>query len=629
MDCPDACSLVISSDEYGIIGLRGNPDHPVTGGFTCAKIKKHIKRLQSSDRILRPMRRDGNYWKPIGWDEALELCADKIQQLREEPKAILHIHGSGAKGVLKEAVTLFFNQLGTSRIWGSLCDAAGFMAYIRDFGSRKNNDIKDLLNATSIINWGKDLSRSSIHTSAIIRQARKNGTQVVTISPGGDGNHSFSDAHIRIRPGTDRFLAAAVMRLFAEGNLISPKILNCTKNPDKFISLILSYPLEDLLSACDVSAEEVERLYQIYASDKPAATLVGGGLQRYRYGGENVRFINAVALISGNIGVSGGGSYFQMHSYRNLNLNWIEHNKRAPRRSFPISTIGKDILAAKDPPVKMIWVNCMNVVNQAPNSQQIIRAFERVDFKVVVDAFWNDTARQADLVLPAKLMLEQEDIIGSFLHEYVQYVAPVMQAPEEAREDYWILSEIGKRLQPPVMLPEKESCFRAALDSSYLDISPEKLRQIKCVRPDRPVVAYANLQFDHHDKKYRFPLVLHEEPPPPADYPLRLLTLVRRKFQHSQISPEQQNQPPDVWIAPECPVLKNLELQKDVYLVSPLGRLKVSVHTLPGLYPQVVLYRRGDWINQGGGANQLIDASLTDIGSGAAFYSQYVRIENE
>ncbi|UCG07886.1 MAG: molybdopterin-dependent oxidoreductase [Desulfobacterales bacterium] len=502
------------------------------------------------------------------------------------------------------------------------------MAYIRDFGSRRNHDINDLLNAAGIVNWGKDLSRSSIHTAAIIRQARKRGARVLTISPGGDDHHSFSDEHLRIRPGTDRHLAAAVIRLFAEKNLISPEILAHTKNADKFISLILSQSLEDLLATCEISVEKAKRVFEIYASHKPVATVVGGGLQRYRYGGENVRFINALALLSGNIGITGGGSYFQMHSYRNLNLNLIEHHRRKPRRSFPIPTIGKDLLAAKDPVVKIIWVNCMNVVNQAPDSRNIMRAFEGVDFKVVVDAFWNDTARQADLVLPAKLMLEQEDIIGSFLHEYVQFVTPVMEAPGSARDDYWILAEIGKRLDPPIVMPDKETCFRAVLDSSYLDTSLEKLHAQGCVRSNRPPVAYENLRFDHRDRKYRFPLVLHAEPLPPPEFPLRLLTLVRRKAQHSQILPEQQKQPPHVWVSPDCPALARLDLKKEIYLVSPRGQLKVSVHALPGLYPGAVLYRRGDWIHQGGGVNQLIDATLTDMGSGAAFYSQYVRLEN-
>jgi anaerobic selenocysteine-containing dehydrogenase len=558
-------------------------------------------------------------WKTITWDEALDLCASKIQALRSRPTTILHIHNEGAKGVLKEATTLLFSRLGTSRVRGSLCDAAGYMAGVHDFGSRENHDINDLMNASRIVNWGKDLSRSSVHTAALVKKARKNRTRVLTISPGGDGNNAYSDVHIRIRPGTDRFLAAAVLRLLIEKDLIDQNALSRTRAPDA---------MNDLLDACDVSEADFQRVYECYAQKEPVATLISAGLQRYRYGGENVRFINALALLSGNIGRSGGGSYFQLHSYRNLNLKWTREGEKLPCRSFKFPVIGREILAAENPPIEMIWVNGANVVNQAPDSQQLIKAFAGVDFKVVVDAFMNDTARQADLVLPSTLILEQEDLIGSYLHEQVQYVCPVLPAPGEARNDYWILTEIARRLDPPVDLPSAEDCLRAALDSPYLSASLEEIRKCNCVRSNRPEIAYAGLRFAHQDGRYRFPYLLHAEPEPPAEYPLRLLTLVRRNAIHSQMLPEDQKQPPVVWVATGSPCLENLNLENPVELVSPLGRLKVSVQTLPDLHPGVVIYRRGDWISMGGGVNQLIAAGLTDIGSGAAYYDQYVRLEN-
>ena len=438
----------------------------------------------------------------------------------------------------------------------------------------------------------------------------------------------YSDEHLRIRPGTDRFLAAAVIRRLADQNLISEQILSHTKDPQKFLSLINANPLEELLEGCGLSAEDLERLYKVYAFEKPVATLVGTGLQRYAFGGQNVRFINALALAAGHIGISGGGSYYQLHSYRNLELSWIEGDLRKPRRSLPLPAIAKGIMAARDPSIKMLWINGINVVNQAPDSREIVRAFESVAFKVVVDAFFNDTARQADLVLPAKLMLEQEDIIGSFLHEYVQYVPTVLEAPGEARDDHRILSEIGKRLDPPIALPDKDTCMRKALNSQYVNTSLEQIRAQNSMSSNRPEIAYADLKFDHRDGKYRFPYNLHQEPPAPAGYPLRLLTLVRRKAQHSQMLPGQHKIPPLVWVAPENPALNKLDSGRDTYLVSPLGRLKVSLKIMPGLHPEVVLYRRGDWMCLGGGVNQLIEARLTDLGSGAAYYSQYVKLEN-
>ena len=627
MDCPDACSLLVDHRQDNRILLRGNPDSPFTAGFTCRKIKDHIKRLQHPTRIKFPLLRVNDGWRQITWEAALDLCAEKIQALRSQPKSILHLKSDGAKGVLKAATALFFSLLGASRTIGSLCDAAGFMAYIHDFGSRHNNDINDLVHAARIVNWGKDFSRSSIHTAAIIRKARKMGTRVLTISPGGDGNDSYSDERIHIRPGTDRFLAAAVIRRLWEEQQIPHLLLKHTKNPEKFLDLISGRTPESLAQSCEVKPADVEKLWQWYRQDTPTATFVGAGLQRYRYGGENARFINALALLSGNIGISGGGSYFHLHSYRNLDLNWTRDSCKK-RRSFPIATIGREIEAANAPPIKLIWVNGINVVNQAPDSRQTAHAFESVEYKVVVDAFMNDTAQRADLILPSTLMLEQEDIIGSYLHEHVQHVRPAVPPPAEARDDMWILTQIGKRLDPPVELPDTESCLKKSLDHPNLQVTLEELRCNGHIKADRPTIAYADLAFDHPDGRYRFPLILHPEPAADPQYPLRLLTLVRRSAIHSQILPEDQDGLPRAWIAPDNSMMPNIDTDRDVYLVSPLGRLKVTLDIMPGLHPGVVLYRRGDWMNRGGGVNQLIAAGLTDIGSGAPYYDQYVRLEN-
>ena len=394
------------------------------------------------------------------------------------------------------------------------------------------------------------------------------------------------------------------------------------------MDLIKDQSIHNLLAACDVSQTDLEQIYDHYARNDPVATLIGTGVQRYRYGGENVRFINALALVSGNIGRSGGGSYFQLHSYRNLNLKWLREQEKRPRRSLPFPLIGQEILAAENPPIEMLWVNGSNVINQAPDSQLMIRAFASVDFKVVVDAFMTDTVQHADLVLPTTLIMEQEDIIGSYLHEQVQYVRPALAAPGQARNDYWILRQIGKRLNPAVELPSAEGCMRASLDSPYLSTTLEELRDCGCVRSNRPPVAYQDLRFAHQDGRYRFPYILHSEPQAPVEYPLRLLSLVRRKAIHSQILPEDQKQPPTVWMAPDSVCLKDLNPEKPAELISPQGRLRVEVQIMEGLHTEAVIYRRGDWISRGGGVNQLVAARLTDIGSGAAYYDQYVRLEN-
>jgi len=629
LDCPDACSLVVSKGPDGKVRIRGNPEHPVTQGFACPKMRTHLRRLMSADRITQPMLRSKGHWEHLGWDAALDLCAERIQKLRSEPESMLYFHGEGAKGALKQAGHLFFGLLGSSRVSGSLCDAAGFSACRKDFGSNMGSDIKGLEHSRAIVNWGRDVLRSSIHTAYFLRKARKKGARVLTISPGGDLNEGHSDAIIRIRPGTDRLLAASVLRLMMERGSIRPDAMESCYNYGGFSRMLMENSTDELLKGCSVSQEHLELVYSAYARMHPTATIIGAGLQRYAHGGETVRFINALAMLSGNMGREGGGSFFHLSSLKNLDLSWTRRELRQNTRALRMPTIGREMAGALDPPVRMIWVDGTNFVNQAPDAEGTARSFEAVEFKVVVDAFMTDTSTRADLVLPPALMLEQEDVVASYLHDYVHYARPVLEPPGKAMSDFWILSELGRRLDPPILLPDAGFCMEQSLRGPHLHVTLEELKERNYVRAQRPHVAYEGMVFDHEDARYRLPDMLSPEPQAPAHYPLRLLSMIRKRTMHSQIPETDQEMPPKVWVASLCEALKNIETDKDCYLVSPLGRMPVRVEILEGLHPQAVLYRRGDWMMKGGGVNRIIEPRLTDMGTGAAFYEQYVRIEND
>jgi len=275
-----------------------------------------------------------------------------------------------------------------------------------------------------------------------------------------------------------------------------------------------------------------------------------------------------------------------------------------------------------------MWINGSNVINQAPNSQLIARAFDTVQFKVVVDAFMTDTASRADLFLPSTLMLEQEDIVSSYLHNYVQYAKAVVSPPGEARTDFWIFSQLGKRLEPSVILPNSETFFRCALSTDCLSISFEELKKQNFIKVNRPSVAYAGMKFDHSDGKFRLPASLHSYESMPVEFRLRLITPVSRDHIHSQILADNHRLPLTVQVSPDCPYLADIDLSKEVYLVSPLQKLKVKLELFDTLHPEAAILRRGSWMKTGGGVNQLVAARITDIGCGAAYYEQYVRIEN-
>ena len=172
-----------------------------------------------------------------------------------------------------------------------------------------------------------------------------------------------------------------------------------------------------------------------------------------------------------------------------------------------------------------------------------------------------------------------------------------------------------------MILPDTEACLQASLASPFLDITFDELKKEGFTEARRPRIAYKGLSFAHADGRYRFPMSLHPEPLPPTGYPLRLLTLVQKEFLHSQILQETHDEIPVVWVANENNMLKDIDISLDVFIASPLGRLKVKLKILPGLHQEAVLYRRDDWIKFGGGINQLNEAGLTDMGTVPHFTS--------
>ncbi len=626
-DCPDACSLVVEKTGEGRVRIRGNPDHPFTRGFCCAKLKAWERRLRSPSRITSPLLRGRGGLRPVGWEEALAVAAEKIQALRDRPEAILHLDSSGNCGIVLHAVQHFFNLLGACRAGGSLCAEAGKAAAIADFGALDHNRPEDLRNAKWIVNWGRDLARTSIHQLALVQRARKRGARVLTVSPGGDGSEAFSDGLIRIRPGKDRFLAACVMRALDAAGKISPAVPDRSVGWEGLAARLRQGDPASWERECGVSGEDVRRLAAIYGDlTAPVSTLVGWGLQRTLRGGENVRFIDALAVASGQVGRPGAGVYYIVSTTRFFDLGWKAPAAGGRPGRFFKPTIGRDILAA-DPPVELLWVNGSNPVNQSPDAEGVAQAFRKVPFKIVVDAFLTDTAELADLVLPCTLNLEQENLVSSFCHDFLNYARPAFPPPAGARSDAWIVAEVGRRLSPPVEVLSIAEAIRRSLPGGAERY--EELRERGFIEVPRPPIAWEGLRFAHPDGKYRFPAEgPHADPPHPPGYPLTLLSLVRKEATHSQILPEDQDGPCRAFLAPESPAWAEFDPRKPVFLASPKGRLAVSVAPLPGLHPEAVVVRRGGWGRLGCGVNRLIEDMATDLGPNAAFYSQSVRLEN-
>lgn len=631
LDCQDTCSTIVKKDKDGKPFITGNPDHPFTRGLICSKGKRALQRRTSLHRITTPLIKTDGSFQRTSWDKALDLVAEKINTLRHDPASMLHVRHYGYRGVFAEGSHYLFNTLGASSTRGSLCDEAGCSANIADFGGLEMNSPDELLNARAIVNWGKDFSRSSLHLAEIVRQARQKGCTITTISPGGDGNSPHSDYTIRIRPGTDRFLAASIIKSMVDQGLASTKAMERASGMERFMDLINNENLTTLLAACDCTQSDLELLLKLYGDkNQPVASIIGWGIQRYLFGGENVRYINALAFLSGQIGIQGGGVYFNISSSRDINTGWAQNGGK-PCRTLLLPKIGRELLEC-DPPIRFLLADGTNFVNQAPDSGTTQKAMEQIDFKVVVDAFMTDTATLADVILPCALDHEREEIVGSCFHTIVNYSAPLFSPAGEARCDFEIMADLAARLDLP--FPKREEILATAFNDKFIKRSQDhadRISELKTkgfIKTNHPSIAWKDLIFAHKDGKYRLPKGLNPEPPEPEGFPLHLLSLVNRDFIHSQIPEKSQQGLPDIWINPQSQALADLDNSKPVFLATTLGRIKVNLKFLDDLHPLTLIIRRGGWIKYGRSANLIIEPRISDIGETAAYYSQHARLEN-
>ncbi|XPV76312.1 MAG: molybdopterin-dependent oxidoreductase [Desulfovibrio sp.] len=624
LDCPDRCSFFVETNDEGDISLRGNPDHPITKGFLCPKSRKFPTRIDREDRILTPLLRDGDSFKPVSWDTALDLCASHINRLRETPEKILHLRGYGYSGVLGKASSLFFKALGATKTRGSLCDGTGEAAFIEDFGSMRQNKITDLRYAKVIVNWGKDPLRSSVHTAQLISKARKKGAFVISIAPETSAMQSFSDHVLLIKPGSDRYLATAVLAiLHRRGHL--PEVDEVADTLDGYKELLeyldmVSVP--SLLEKCGIALAGAETLAYAYTHG-PTASLIGWGCQRHIYGGENVRMINALAAITGNMGIHGGGTYYANLSSASAFEPWgVQTEKQVPvSQTISLPLLAQEVKEQGDR-FEMVWIDGMNPANQVGAAGDVKSFLARTPFVVAVDAFMNDSVQQADLILPCALMYEREEVIGSCMHHVINYCQKAVEPRGEARDDFSILTELGGRLDSPVLFPTAEECLQQAL-SRYPEALP--VMKIKGFF-EEPVddVAYED-GFDHPDGKCRLFVGISDEPENDGTYPYTLLTLVSRKAIHTQ-QVEEHTELPTVTVSMMNPIIKELSDSGQAKLVTERGSMTVIVQGDAAVQQDVVVIRRGGWVSAGQCANDIITPLLTDMGEGAAFYSQKVNL---
>jgi len=627
-DCPDACGIVATVEAGRITKLQGDPDHPVTRGFLCYRTSRFLERQYDPERLTSPMLRRGEQHEPISWDEALDRIAGKLLRVRDESggAAILNYRSGGSLGLMKHVTDYFFERFGPVAIKsGDICSGAGDAAQEEDFGEEDSQDLFDLLNSRTIVVWGKNPFISNLHLLPVLREAKRRGARLILIDPVRHRGADLCDTYLQPRPGGDIALALGVLRRLFDRDKTDPDAADYCDHLEALREATLSRSAEEWAALADLDPAEVERLAEAYV-DGPSAILVGWGMQRRANGSATVRVLDALAAVTGNLGVPGGGVSFYFKRRGAFDLSFVKGLEAAPR-SVPEPLLGRGILEASEPPIRVVWISNGNPVAGLPDSRTVARALRTREMTVVVDAFMTDTAREAHLVLPTTTMFEDEDLVGAYGHHYLGNVRRVVAPPDGVRTDYEILQALAPRLGLGSEFGASAAHWKRRLlgGVSLKGASLEALERGAVRNPLAQTVLFADRRFPTRSGKVNLIHEIDPEPPRPTSLrPLLLMALATEKAQASQTPASRQEGPATVTVHPDA--AEGFREGQRVRLESDLGWLEVELKLDERQRRDVALMPKGGWLSRGRCANALVRARTTDAGEGAAYYDTPVRL---
>ena len=632
-DCPDACGMIATVQDGRVLRVQGDPEHPVTRGFLCERTNRdYPARLSDPDRLTTPLLRQGDGFVPIGWDAALDLVAEQLLRFREEsgPASILRYRCGGALGILKGVIDAFFDRFGpVSAKGGDICSGAGDAAQELDFGVSEANDLFQLRAASSVLVWGRNVYTSAVHQLPLLKEARARGARMVLVDPVRHRTAELCDAVLQPRPGTDFELAMALSRRLLDEGRWHPDAASWCAGFEDHRALVRSRGVDEWLAPTGLAAADLDSLAAAFAAGPdagPVTILVGWGLQRRANGGGSVRALDALAAVTGQLGVPGAGVFFSTKRRGAFDTSFGVAAE--PPRRISEALLAEELDTASDPPLRMVWIDGANPVVMLPGSQRLAAALRRREFVVVVDSFLTDTAQQADLVLPCATMLEEEDLVGAYGHHWIGEQRAVVPPPPGVRSDLEIVAGLARRvgLGAEFDRPVEDWKRMALARVAPLGAGLEALQRGPVRNPEAPEVRHAGRRFATPDGRARLIAAAPPEvPAPTAEWPLYLTAISTPRSQGSQAEFQRRPGPPEARVHPSAAA--GLADGARARVVSPQGELEVVLGHDERLHPTVLHMDKGGWLAAGRCANVLVAPRPTDLGGGACYYDQLVRIE--
>jgi anaerobic selenocysteine-containing dehydrogenase len=658
-NCYSTCTFRVQVKDNVISRILPYQGNLATPEGPCIKGLSYFERANSPDRIIHPLKKKSNgSFEPISYDEALEIISEKLTGIREESgsHSILWYRGSGMSGLTNEIGSEFWKNFGgVTTTYGNLCWPAGLEAVRLTLGTVKHNVPWDLVNAKTIIIWGKNTAETNIQEISFIASAKEKGCKVVVIDPVRTPTADKADILYSIKPGTDAALALALARILVERDLVDHSFIqNYVLGFDEFRSSLNITPAKASVIT-GIPENKIIALAEILGNGNPLTIIPGYGLQRHHNGGQTIRAILSLILLTGNIGKPGAGfNYANLQSYiyddpKEPVCYYPDPVKDIPfRRTVSMARLGACMLT-NEPELKAAWIERGNPIIQSPDSANVRKAFNKLKFKVVVDEFLTDTAKEADIILPAKNMFEQSDIIGSYWSPFLQFKPKILDAPAEVlpeSEIYYFLSKkIGLDTEN-IPQPGNENIEKWLEQriKGYSAITLEDLRKAPVIPPSLQEIAYEDYKFETPSGKAELyslnagklwgvsplPAYVADEKKNP-EFNLLLLTpnmggRIHSQFGNLEIIRNSFNEP-GARISPVEAEKRNIKNGSKIRIYNENGSVITSAIISARIPEGTIVFPNGIWLNEGGGGNELIRAKETDMGYGAAFHDTMVETE--
>jgi anaerobic selenocysteine-containing dehydrogenase len=463
-DCPSTCALEVDVYEGQRIGtVRGAAANSYTAGVICAKVARYAERIHHPDRLTHPLLRTGpkgsGQFRQIGWDEALDRVAERFAQdtAKYGPTAIWPYYYAGTMGLVqRDGINRLRHEMGYSLQADTICTSVCTAGWMAGAGRVIGTDPREMAASDLIVMWGGNPVATQVNVMTHVTRARKErGAKFVVVDPYRTGTAQAADVHIAPRPGTDGALACAVMHVaFRDGYADRTYMARYTDRPEALEAHLAARGPDWASAITGIPVAEIEDFARLYGSTKRSFIRVGYGFSRLRNGAANMHAVSCLPAVTGAWQHEGGGAFWNNRSIYHWDKTLIEglDVRRPDVRRMDMSRIGAVLTGERSelgdgPAVSAMLIQNTNPVVVCPDSNKVRRGFAREDLFVAVhEQFMTETARMADIVLPATQFMEHDDLYQAGGHSHIQIGPKLIDPPGECRSNHRVIQGLAARL---------------------------------------------------------------------------------------------------------------------------------------------------------------------------------------